>query len=100
MVAVLLLVLVAVVVVTASSLTPWPFLSAVLLLASLAGIGTYLATGLGFASMAVAVLPAVLAFTVKSIAETLDEIGAARRTARPRRKPADSERPDSSKLAA
>ena len=52
------------------------------------------------ASTAVAVVPAVLAFTVKSIAETLDEIGAARRAARPRHTPSESDRRDNSKLAA
>lgn len=96
----LLLVVVPVIVICASTLTPWPFEIAVVLLASCAGIATHLVTGLDFTAVAVAALPAIAAFTAKSIAQTFDEIHAARRVARPRRQPNQPERSDGAKLAA
>ena len=98
-IAVLLLVLIAVIVVAASTFTTRPLEVSVLLLITIASTAALAVTHSRLAALAVAAIPLVVFFTLKSIVETVGLITATRHPGRPRRQASSADGRDDSRLA-
>jgi CHASE2 domain-containing sensor protein len=97
--AVVLLVLVGVIVVAASTFTTRPFEVSVLLLVTIASSAALAFSHSRLTALAVTAIPLVVFFTLKSIAETVGLITAARHERRPRQQASSADGRDDSRLA-
>jgi hypothetical protein len=97
--AVVLLVLIAVIVVAASTFTTWPLEVSVLVLITIASSAALAFSHSRLTALAVAAIPLVVFFTLKSIVETVGLIAATRQARRPRQQAVPPTGHDGSRLA-